>query len=141
MHVMYSSVRSGWFHMGNSPIKVDNKRLFRLKNGTSHFSLFDLNNVSQCRALVYKILKFLEEIDLNKEMVSKLNYKSLAVLSAFTVGFIIVLLLSAKNCLCMYFLQVFGFKIKILFCFPLSILKIFKSERGQKGKEKIAKLL
>ncbi len=48
--------------MGNSPIKVDNKRLFRLKNETSHFPLFDLKNVSQNRALEYKILKFLEEI-------------------------------------------------------------------------------
>jgi hypothetical protein len=35
-------------------------------------------------------LKFLEEIGLNKELVSKLNYKTQAVFSAFTVGFIIV---------------------------------------------------
>ncbi len=90
MHVMYFSLRSGYFHKENSPIKVDNS-LFRLKNGTSHFLLVDLNNVSQCYALV----KFWEEIDLNKEMVSKLNYKSQAVLSAFTVGFIKVLLKKA----------------------------------------------
>jgi len=65
---------------------------------------------------VYKILKFLEEVDLNKEMVSKLNYKSQAVLSAFTVGFIKVLLKKAfvlpflpKTVYVYTFLQVFGF--------------------------------
>jgi len=67
--------------MGNSPIKVDNKCLFRLKNGTSHFSLVDLKNVSQCRALEYKILKFLKGN--RPKPGAKLNYKSQAVLSAF----------------------------------------------------------